>query len=466
MVIHTYFDKNNTIQYNDLTNTGLNPVSELFYGGDSNNTKYSRFLFYFDESRIKEFHTNGIMPDLSKMTHTLNITNTSAFDLELLNQQTTDGKDRASSFDLILFRINQEWDEGTGYDYLTTKFIGGVGNTLSVKASNWLEAQNNTYWVNGGGSYSGSASGITIDTIHFDKGNEHIEIDITNVVNDYLSGGSINYGLGLAYTRVFEETPSDDLQYVGFFTRHTKTFYEPYIETKYNDIILDDRNSFYLDKLNKLYLYTNLNGEATNLDVLPTVTISDNNSDVVTIITGTTHVTKGVYSVDVQIPSSSYTSDYMFTDTWSNLIINGVTRPDVELEFLLKDSNCYFNIGSDENLPKKFGFSVSGIKNNEKIVRGDIRRVNISARIPYTIDQQQIIDGLQYRLYVKEGTGEVTVIDYTDIHRTAYSNYFLLDTDSLIPQRYYLDIKAVSNNEVTVIKDTIKFDIISIVKYK
>lgn len=466
MVIRTYFDKNNTIQYNDLTNTGLNPVTELFYGGDTSKTKYSRFLFYFDESRIKSFYTGGTMPDLAKMTHTLNLTNTSAFDEELLNQQTADGKDRANSFDLILFRIGQNWDEGSGYDYLTTKFIGGVGNTVSVNASNWSEAQNNTYWDGGNGVYSGSASAVTIQTIHFDKGNEHIELDITDTVNDYLSGGSTNYGLGIAFTRIFEETPSDDYQYVGFFTRHTQTFYEPYVETKYNEQILDDRNRFYLDKPNKLYLYVNLGGEATNLDSNPTVVISDNNGVVITAITATTHVTKGVYSVDLQLDSTNYTPELMFTDTWSGLTIGGVNRNPVELEFLLKDSSCYYNIGTDEELPKKYGFSVNGIKRDERIIRGDIRRVNISARIPYTVDQQQVIDNIQYRLYVKEGKGEVTVIDYENVHRTAFSNYFLLDTESLIPQTYYLDIKVTSNGEVTTVKNVINFDIVSEVKYK
>jgi hypothetical protein len=467
MIIRTFFDKNNTIQYNDLTNTGLNPIAELFYGGNTIKSKYSRFLFYFNEDRILNMYTGGTMPDLSKMKHTLNLTNTSAFDKELLNGQTSDGKDRASSFKLILFKINQDWDEGVGYDYIPTTYTAGNGNTSSIGASNWTQAQTNISWENGNGVYSGSASGVTIQTINFDKGNENIEVDITDTVNDWLSGGSRNYGLGLAYTRLFEETPSDSYQYVGFFTRHTQTFFEPYIETKYTEQILDDRNKFYLDKPNKLFLYTNLGGEPTNLDTLPSVTIKDNNDVVISAITAVTQVTKGVYSVDVMIPTTNqYTNQLMFTDIWSGLTINGINRPPVELSFELKNSNHYYNIGDDESLPRKFAFSASGIKRGEKIVRGNVRRVSISARIQYTVDQQQIIDSIQYRLYVKEGQGEFTVIDWDNIHRTATSNYFLLDTNGLIPQTYYMDIKAISNNEVTINKETISFDIVDIVKYK
>lgn len=38
-------------------------------------------------------------------------------------------------------------------------------------------------------------------------------------------------------------------------------------------------------------------------------------------------------------------------------------------------------------------------------------------------------------------------------------NYFLLDTNSLIPNTYYLDVLYESNLEVTTIKNVINFDI-------
>ena len=53
MVIRTYFDKNNTIVSNQYVNTGLNPITELFYGGALGEQKYSRFLFDFDETTLK-----------------------------------------------------------------------------------------------------------------------------------------------------------------------------------------------------------------------------------------------------------------------------------------------------------------------------------------------------------------------------------------------------------------------------
>jgi len=83
------------------------------------------------------------------------------------------------------------------------------------------------------------------------------------------------------------------------------------------------------------------------------------------------------------------------------------------------------------------------------------------ARVPYSVNQQEVLDSLEYRIYVKEGPSEYTVIDYTPVELAFNYNYFLLDTASLVPGEYYMDIKAISNYEVTSIKDIVKFTITS-----
>jgi hypothetical protein len=102
MVIRTYFDRNNTIVFNEYVNTGRNPITELYYGGGVTNQSYSRFLFHFDESRLKSLYTGGTYPNIGLLKHTLRMTNTGAFDLSLLGKDTCDGKKRACSFDLVV----------------------------------------------------------------------------------------------------------------------------------------------------------------------------------------------------------------------------------------------------------------------------------------------------------------------------------------------------------------------------
>lgn len=465
MVIRTYFDKNNTIVKNSNVNTGLNPISELFYGGDVGSEQYSRLLFHFDETRLKSLYTGGTYTDLTKLTHTLRLTNTASFDKSLLNG-TMGGMNRASSFDLIIFKINQDWDNGCGYDYAPANYISG-NNAFSNGASNWISAQTGISWSGGTGVYSGSSSGITIGTQHFDKGNENIEIDITPYVNGLLTGDT-NYGLGVAYARAYEQMNDIELQYVGFFTNNTQTFYEPFVETIYNNHITDNRNDFYLDKPNKLYLYVNLAGNPTNLDFNPSVNVLDQNDILFSAYSSSavTHVTKGVYSIDITVPTNISNDCTMYTDIWSGITIGGVARPDITLNFVIKDSIGYYNIGNSDMLPKKVAVNVGGLQNKEKIKRGDIRKVIVSARIPYTVEQTQNISGLQYRLWVSEGARELTVIDFQPVEMTSNYYYFLLDTASLIPNTYYLDVLVTSNLEVTTIKNAVQFDIVNQVELR
>jgi hypothetical protein len=49
---------------------------------------------------------------------------------------------------------------------------------------------------------------------------------------------------------------------------------------------------------------------------------------------------------------------------------------------------------------------------------------------------------------------------------TTNTNYFLLDTQSLIPNTYYLDVRYESNLEVSTTKEVLKFDIVSQVELR
>ena len=67
MSIHrSYFSKNNTIFLNNLSNTGRNPVVDLYFGSDKDNVSfsgYSRFIFDLDlDFGINNFINVGIQP--------------------------------------------------------------------------------------------------------------------------------------------------------------------------------------------------------------------------------------------------------------------------------------------------------------------------------------------------------------------------------------------------------------------
>jgi hypothetical protein len=64
-------------------------------------------------------------------------------------------------------------------------------------------------------------------------------------------------------------------------------------------------------------------------------------------------------------------------------------------------------------------------------------------------------------VYVKEGTTEVNVQDWTQINKTTNEYYFIFDTKDKIPNEYYVDIKAYSSGQVDTYKRQLKFQIVN-----
>ncbi len=109
-ILRSYIDKNNTITSNTYVNTARNPVMQLNFGASDfvvPNFGFTRYLFDLDLALLRDDIQQGIISTgcTSAMTHTLKMTNTSSFDTELLNTFMSDERRRATSFDLILFRI-------------------------------------------------------------------------------------------------------------------------------------------------------------------------------------------------------------------------------------------------------------------------------------------------------------------------------------------------------------------------
>jgi hypothetical protein len=227
-------------------------------------------------------------------------------------------------------------------------------------------------------------------------------------------------------------------------------------------MIDDDRNNFSLGKVNKLYLYIYEDGDFKNLDETPLVSISDSGGIPIQGLQNLTTClkTKGVYEVTIP-PLTGYKTPCMFTDIWSNLKLNGFSLQNQINEFTVYPFRKSIQIGTSTNDPSQYGFSYYGIKQNEKILNTDIRKVGVIIKQAYTTNKQlPNVDG-QYRVYVKEGTTEVTVQDWTVLNRTPNEYYFIFDTRDKIPNQYFIDIKVTTSGQVNVYKQQINFQIVN-----
>jgi hypothetical protein len=496
-ILRSYIDKNNTIVSNSFVNTGRNPVIELNFGASDlvvPNFGYSRLLFNLDLSLLEQNVASGVISTgcTTGMTHTLKMTNTSSFNNELLNTVMSNQRRRATSFDLILFRIPnvsgdtgnpQVWDEGVGYDYndfniAKSSAQGGMSpltyvdsRSFSTRPSNWYQTTTVDDWSEPG-VYSNTNdgtvnySGLTIVARqHFELGNEDVDMDMSDEINGILNGSITGVtGWGMAYLPQIENlTGLTDSYSVAFFSRHTQTFYQPYLLTNYNDLIQDDRNQFLKNQTNKLYLYIYQNGDFVNLDNNPTVTIKGRDGSPLSGATNLTSclITKGVYEVTVPNVFSLSPSPCMFYDVWSNLSINGQSIPNVENQFTLQEYNAGIQIGSMSKEPQKFGFDFYGILQNEQILSSDIRKVGVTIKKAYTAQQMLLDVSAFYRVYVKEGTTEVQVQDWTPINRTPNEYYFMFDMRDKLPNQYYVDIQVNTSGEKDTYKKQLTFNIVN-----
>ena len=467
-IFRTYFSKNSTIISTNLTNNSQNPVTEVSYG--SLQQRLTRFIFDIDLSDLVDKINNGFIVPNSGMTHTLYMTNTISYAQQYLGKKSySESIERASSFDLDIFNIDEDWDEGSGYDFIYNDII--YPNVVD-QAVNWKERKTDLDWTVSGGSY---VSGVTsiVGTQRFEKGNENIDIDITDYINQRLTELGItgltgtsgytgdSYGLGIKFPDEFEELTTEFTQAIAFHAKNTNTWYEPYIETEVDDKIIDDRNYFYLDKDNELYLYVNIGNVTQDIDVT-SVNIYDNEDNLVLTLFGDSiiNVTKGIYKIKINVDSEIYSDAVMFKDEW-NFIINGRESQYVG-EFYLISQNKYYTFDQSNQINfENYFFYFWGISEKENITAGNVRKIKLTIKELYANQNNFLPLDIEYRVFTTVGSKyEIDVIPFTNVDRTSSGYEFNLDTSWLIPQDYYLQLRMKNGNYYEN-KQTLSFTVVS-----
>jgi hypothetical protein len=450
----SYFEKNNTIIKNSQVNTAKNPTTEIFYGSG-----FSKFIFKVDFSDLKDKVDSGEYVINDDTTHTLHLTNTIFGDETFLGAKRGSGRQRTNSFDIIVFKVSEFWDEGLGFDYEDGGYDFTTGNeTFDERPSNWYNRTTLDSWGSEG-VYSNDPT--IISSIHFDNGNEDINVDITDYVNGILISGNTNHGLGLAFAVLYQDIEAEIDQSVSFFTKYTQTFYEPYVETFFNDRINDDRLNFIERTTQNLYLYVTKGTNFYDVDTLPSVDILDSNNVEILGLTNLTPVKikKGVYKVTFGLDGVLCDGKRFFFDKWKGLLLDGISINDVKQKFIPKPYSSLYTVGENQTELERYSIQFSGIKMNEKIIKGEKRKVVVRFR---SINQPktQLFDEVYFRMFIKEGRTNVIVHDWTQIDVTN-ENSFTLNTENYIPREYFIELKGKTHTEEIFYDDYIKFEIIS-----
>jgi hypothetical protein len=449
----SYFEKNNTIIKKSSANTAKNPTTEIFYGSG-----FSKFLFKVDLINLQNRINSGDLVIDSNTKHTLKMTNTIFGDEGFKGQGRSTGRDRATSFNLIIFRIPEFWNEGVGFDYEDGGYDFSKGNlTFDVRPSNWFYRDTEHTWAIEG-VYNDSPD--IVATVNFDNGDENLEADITDYINGLLSG-DVNNGLGIAFSVIYQDlNPAND-QSVAFFTKYTQTFFEPFVESYFEDTVIDNRYNFIEKQMQNLYLFITKGTNFFDLDELPMVDIKDASGNVISGLNDleTVKVRKGVYKVNFGIDGVVCDGKRFYYDCWKNLVLDGIAINDVCQKFIPKPYTSLFSVGENPRDTNRYVIQFYGIQLNEKIKKGEKRKITIATK---SIENPiaQVIGETYYRIFIYEGRTQVMVHDWTMVDSTN-ENFFYFDTEIYIPREYHLECKTKIHDEEIFHNELIKFEIVS-----
>ena len=149
------------------------------------------------------------------------------------------------------------------------------------------------------------------------------------------------------------------------------------------------------------------------------------------------------------------------TDVWSNIKLNGESLDDIEMEFTVLKRDTFFTIGNSIGERRDLVPQLSGINDAETIKIGDVRRIDVDFRIPFTTNQKAIFDSAEYRVYVKDANREVDVYGYQPLECAFLQNYFVIDTNEMVPGEYFIDMKVKTGLNVKYYHEITRFKVAS-----
>lgn len=351
--------------------------------------------------------------------------------LKMFNMTHTDTL--PESYDLFAYPLSQSWDEGNGID---------DDNDRDDGVANWGQATSITNWTTSGSDFL--ETGFGSGSQHFDQGQEDLEMDITDIVVNWLTGTLEQNGV-VVKLGVSEESGSTDYFRKVFHGRETKFIDKmPYIEARWDDTLKDNRGNFAFDVSGTLAVYNFVRGELTSFEpnTNPKVQIKD--SLVTSQVTFTAshdaiEIVTGIYTASFCIPYAPNSGT--FYDIWTTAGPTAQTTGSfVPLRLSASQIDPYdeFDVAMT-NLKRVYSVSeearliVSARKRDFITHVGSITSASLGL-----VREREYIEKMYYSIENDE-TGEVVVpygtgsVPYTQLSYNGDGNYFNLFMRNFVP---------------------------------
>lgn len=241
--------------------------AESISGSDTTPTEVSRLLIKFDLGEVTSLHNEGVIDVADE-----------SFKARVILHDVYGGQTTPSNFDVILFPLAKDFDEGIGYD---------IANFTDLDATNYITASINagniTAWDLPGANKSGSLSDESKDIIvsgtilgqsspvslspfqRFVSGEEDLDIDVTTIVSASAKGLIPDKGFLIALSGAFEKD-TNSYFVKRFASRNSaSTAIRPKLVIQFDDSLQDNHEDFIFGITGSLYLNNYHRGELSNI---------------------------------------------------------------------------------------------------------------------------------------------------------------------------------------------------------
>lgn len=231
------------------------------------------------------------------------------------------GETNPFHFNLDVQPISSSWSEGVGLDMHSYSDSG---------YSNWISRSSSAGWnTQGGDILNVSASQ------YFDTGVEDLEVDVTSIVNSWLSSSYANNGFIIKLPDALETSTETSYYTKRFFSRSSEYYVKrPVLEARWTDTIFDDRAQIFrsssllsTENTYNIYLYNIWNSQYKNIPSIGTgaIFVSLYGTLGGTELAGFTgsYVSTGTYKTQIYINSTSSTIYDVWKDGSGNELYTG-----------------------------------------------------------------------------------------------------------------------------------------------
>lgn len=447
------------------SNMGASDSLEVFsiYGqATTSSLEKSRILIQFPVQQIAADRLSGSIPSSGSVS----------FYLKLFNVEHPFSVPRRVT--LSINPLSKSWEEGYGLDmegYTDNGFISGSGGY----GTSWLCASSGSLWENQGGDYI-TSSGHDL-SYYLETGLEDIDLDITSLAEEWISGLLENNGLIIRLSSSLENGSRLESFYTKKFSARGSEYYmrRPCIEARWDPSVTDDRNNFYAsssllgaeDNKMNLYFYNKVNGRLKNIVNNPSIAVqlytdSSFTNAITASYNSASNPLPGIYKVQIAV------------DTTSSVLYDKWVKAD-------NPSTKYFSGSFDvlqregeylSDLPE-YIINITNLKTTYD--QAEKTRFNIFVRerdwqptvytVAYNNIENTAIPNLYYKIF--RFNDNYTIVDYSTgslaYTKTSYDsngNYFELDMN-ILEKDYGYGIKLATWDGIQLkeFKDVYKFRI-------